>query len=220
MEFCKRGTYGTSLEDIQPHLAGVIENNDQLLSMVNALLEVYRHEAKRKKLTLVQLDLQDIAQRVIQQLRPLAQEKQLELMLKCSPQFLEQSSESPCMGDRIELSRVITNLVGNAIKFTKKGDIKVYLDYQPCEELDSSIDWHPKSSYYYLIEVSDTGIGISPQDLTTIFDWFRPGAHVNSGSGLGLHLSKRIVELHQGAIHVDSTLGVRTTFRVFLPASI
>ena len=123
------------------------------------------------------------------------------------------------MGDRIELSRVITNLVGNAIKFTKKGDIKVYLDYQPCEALDPSVGWHPESSHYYLIEVSDTGIGISQQDLATIFDWFRPGAHVNSGSGLGLNLSKRIIELHQGAIQVDSTLGARTTFRVFLPAS-
>ena len=115
--------------------------------------------------------------------------KALALKLK-----LEEQSSAKVVGDRLELHRVFTNLIGNAIKFTEAGSIEVNLK--------------PDSSWV-VVEVKDTGPGITPEDQLVLFERFRPGSHKRSGSGLGLHLSRRIVEAHQGKIEVQSAIGQR-----------
>lgn len=74
------------------------------------------------------------------------------------------------------------------------------------------------NSPWVTIEIEDTGPGITPAEQATLFERFRPGSHKGSGSGLGLHLSRRIVEAHQGTIDVKSELGKGSTFTVRLPA--
>ena len=109
------------------------------------------------------------------------------------------------MGDRLELHRLLTNLAGNAIKFTDNGSVTIHL------EADSS------NCSTIAIKVLDSGQGISPEQQATLFERFRPGSHKRSGSGLGLYLSRRIVEAHQGTIKVNSELGKGSIFTVTLP---
>ena len=217
LDFCRRGTYGDELENIIPHLSGVIENNDQLLHMVNSLLEVHRHEAKRKKLTLVNIELKEVLHSVISQLRPLAEDKGIELSVCCSEKY-DQCGQM-FIGDRIETHRIFTNLIGNSIKFTHTGVIKVSIDYVPATSVPSvkSKDVEKKRQFF-LITVFDTGIGIPPDLLPSIFDRYKSGQHINSGSGLGLNLTRRIVELHSGYIHITSNPQEFTQVEVYLPA--
>ena len=79
------------------------------------------------------------------------------------------------------------------------------------------VNLKPDSSWV-VVEVKDTGPGITPEDQLVLFERFRPGSHKRSGSGLGLHLSRRIVEAHQGKIEVQSAIGRGSSFIVYLPA--
>jgi signal transduction histidine kinase len=111
------------------------------------------------------------------------------------------------MGDALELRRVLHNLIGNAIKFTDTGGVEIRISEQSANSTNQ--DW-------LTIEVEDTGYGIAPEDQATIFERFRQGRNKRSGSGLGLHLSRRIVEAHDGKIDVASQLGKGSIFRVQL----
>ncbi len=195
-----QGALGT----LSPQMAEVItimaRSNLNLLSMVNTLLEVYRFEAGRKTLVFQEVDLIQLLTEVVGELKPLAQEKALSIKLDLS----EDSTKAMMMGDRLELHRLFTNLIGNAIKFTESGSVTI--------QLNSLIEGSKIN-----IEVADTGIGISPEELDTLFERFRQGSHNSAGSGLGLYLSRRIVEAHQGDILVNSELGKGSVFIVILP---
>jgi two-component system, sensor histidine kinase and response regulator len=113
----------------------------------------------------------------------------------------------------LELRRVLTNLVGNAIKFTDTGLV----------ELDLSLGMSPMGLGRVLspavrLAVQDSGPGIPLEEHATLFESFTQGKHKRSGSGLGLHLSRRIVEAHEGAISVVSRVGEGSTFTVTLPS--
>jgi two-component system, sensor histidine kinase and response regulator len=116
------------------------------------------------------------------------------------------------MGDRLELRRLVGNLIGNAIKFTDAGSItiRLYNSSSKNPSPDAGKEW-------VVIEVEDTGYGIATEDLPHLFERFRQGKHKRAGSGLGLHLSHRIVEIHGGTIEVTSELGKGSTFTVSLP---
>lgn len=179
----------------------MIRSNKNLLQMVNTLLEVYRFEAGRKNLTFLPVDIADVLENVVKELSPLAGDKKLPLKL----QLDQKPSSSKVLGDRLELHRVFTNIVGNAIKFTDAGSVTIRL------LLDKTKNNTMK------IEIEDTGSGISAQDQATLFERFRQGSHKRSGSGLGLYLSRRIVEAHKGTIEVNSELGKGSIFVVRLP---
>ena len=106
------------------------------------------------------------------------------------------------VGSRLEIRRLLTNLVGNALKFTDRGLVTISLD---------------KKANFILIKVQDTGCGISTQEQANLFERFRQGNHRLSGSGLGLHLVRQIVEAHQGSIGVESEKGKGSLFTVYLP---
>lgn len=106
------------------------------------------------------------------------------------------------------MRRVISNLIGNAIKFTDTGSVNIRL---------SEISVKSQGKAWVIIEVQDTGFGIAPEDQTTIFERFRQGKNKRAGSGLGLHLSQRIIESHKGIIEVFSELGKGSVFTVRLP---
>ncbi|XQQ06686.1 MAG: hybrid sensor histidine kinase/response regulator [Leptolyngbya sp. IPPAS B-1204] len=190
----------------------MIRSNKNLLQMVNTLLEVYRHDAGSKTLTFSPVDLREVVQEVVQELEPLVQAQNLSLQVEVSPVSETSALNTVVLGDRLELRRVLTNLVGNAIKFTDTGSITIRLFGGTSDEVDGD-----QSPNWLRLEVEDTGSGIPPEDQAGLFERFRQGDHKRAGSGLGLYLSRRIVEAHRGSIRVQSQVGQGSKFTIRLP---
>lgn len=195
------GALGSLSAPMQEVITIMGRSNTNLLAMVNTLLEVYRFEAGRKTLAFQPVNLGQLLKEVADELTPLAQAKQLAINLDID----EDSSKSTIIGDRLELHRLFTNLIGNAIKFTDKGSVTISL-------VAFTTDDHSIT-----IKIADTGPGISPEEQATLFERFRQGSHKRSGSGLGLYLSRRIVEAHKGTIELNSELGKGSIFIVNIP---
>ncbi|RCJ41481.1 hybrid sensor histidine kinase/response regulator [Nostoc punctiforme NIES-2108] len=194
--------------EMKQAIAVMIRSNQNLMEMVNTLLEVYRFEAGKKTLNWEECDLCEISQEVVSELSPLTNEKGLTMEIDTRELDPLSQNAGIIMGDRLELRRVLNNLIANAIKFTDTGGITIRI-YET-----SSNPGDPDS---VIIEVQDTGYGIAPEDQATIFERFRQGRNKRSGSGLGLHLSHRIIEGHAGTIQVASELGKGSLFTVQLP---
>ncbi|MER3432729.1 MAG: hybrid sensor histidine kinase/response regulator [Leptolyngbya sp. ERB_1_1] len=201
LNLMSQGALGDLSDDVQDAIATMIRSNANLLTMVNTLLEVYRYEAGRKTLVFAPVNLAELAQEVVKELSPLAIDKHLTLNLE-----FNESENFNAKGDRLELYRVMTNLIGNAIKFTDEGTVTVRLI-----KVDTGLVPAIK------LEVQDTGPGITESDRANLFESFIPGKHKRSGSGLGLHLTRRIVEAHNGRINVATESGKGSTFTVYLP---
>ncbi|MBW4664215.1 MAG: hybrid sensor histidine kinase/response regulator [Chroococcus sp. CMT-3BRIN-NPC107] len=207
----QQGALGELSPTMLEAIATMARSNQNLLQMVNTLLEVYRFEAGRKTLSFFPIDLRLLLQEVINQLTPLAAEKKLAIVAELN----EQLPINKVMGDRLELHRLFTNLIGNAIKFTDRGSITIRLNPSMAPK---NIPPQQQAPAYVAIEVDDTGSGIAKGEQATMFERFRQGSHKRSGSGLGLYLSRRIVEAHQGSIQVNSEPGKGSVFIVYLPA--
>jgi two-component system, sensor histidine kinase and response regulator len=209
----KQDAFGEVSPDMAEAIAMMIHSNQNLLQMVNTILEVYRHDAGHKTLSFSACNLQSILQAIVTELLPLAEEKGLVLTM----QIDSKGTEYPMsvLGDRLELRRLFTNLIGNAIKFTDTGSIEVCITSSG--EDDSQ---HPLlETPWVKVEIKDTGSGISLEDQESLFERFRQGENKRSGSGLGLYLSRRIVEAHQGAIAAQSEIGKGSIFTVCLPVA-
>ena len=200
LKLLQRGVFGNTLSAMRESLEQMAQSNQTLLSMVDTLLEVYQYEAGGKTLDFFAVDLWELCQQVVQELMPLADVKHLTLKA-----VLTKGTEASLVrirGDRLELRRLLTNLVGNAIRFSDAGSVEI--------RLNSTVQG-------VTIEIEDTGIGMNPEEQLLLFDRFRQGKHQRRGNGLGLYLSRQIVEAHQGNISVSSTVGKGTIFTVYLP---
>ncbi|TAF10179.1 MAG: hybrid sensor histidine kinase/response regulator [Nostocales cyanobacterium] len=196
-----QGALGNLSPQMQEVITVMARSNTNLLSLVNTLLEVYRFEAGRKTLVFQPVNLSQLLTEISGELTLLAQEKSL--AINCD--FSDDLNTKTLRGDRLELHRLFTNLIGNAIKFTNSGSVTLRLYFQP--NINNIIT----------IEVADTGVGIPPQEISTLFERFHSGNHKLSGSGLGLYLARRIVTAHQGTISVNSELGKGSIFTIYLP---
>lgn len=206
----QQGALGELTPAMQEAVVTMLRSNQNLLLMVNMLLEVYRYEAGRKNLTFSPVNLIELIQEVVAELTPLASEKGL--LLTFEPLVSDgKQVEAMVLGDRLELRRVLTNLIGNAIKFTDAGSVKVQLS----TGVNTSTSGQPIP--VLILSITDTGPGIPSQELPTLFESFITGSHRRAGSGLGLHLSRRIVEAHLGTIEVQSEVGTGSVFTVQLP---
>lgn len=195
--------------EVSPQLQEIIDtmigSNQDLLEMVNTLLEVYRHEAGCKTLKISPCNIQELVNEVAQELTPLAEEKGLAVSIQLGEKTTYKSeTANTIMGDRVELRRVLTNIIGNAIKFTDQGSVDIH-----CHLTLAAMN----------IDIQDTGPGIPKQDQAILFERFRQGKHQRSGSGLGLYLSRCIIEAHQGTIDVISEPGQGSTFTIRLPVA-
>ncbi|MFO0775814.1 MAG: ATP-binding protein [Nitrospiraceae bacterium] len=184
------------------YLGRISDNVNRLIRMINDLLDRTRIEAGQLALTPAELDIEHCLSEVVEQLRPLADEKHV--VLKTAFPALP----LVVWGDRDRLVQVFTNLVHNAIKFTPSaGTVGVYVSEQPAGRVR--------------IAVCDTGVGMAPDVLDKIFDpFFRTAQSQRSGSkglGLGLAIVKTLVGLHNGDIAVRSEVGQGTEFIVDLP---
>ncbi|MBD2203893.1 hybrid sensor histidine kinase/response regulator [Calothrix sp. FACHB-1219] len=214
----QQGALGALSPQMEEVIAIMARSNTNLLSMVNTLLEVYRFEAGRKTLAFQPVNLRQLLEEVVGELTPLAEAKSLSMNLEIAQELTINS----VMGDRLELHRLFTNLIGNAIKFTDSGSVNIHLGSTTQSSKKSYLNAVENSTFseFLIVEVEDTGPGISPEEQTTLFERFRQGSHKSSGSGLGLYLSLRIVEAHQGNILVKSELAKGSVFIVMLPVKI
>ncbi len=208
----KQGALGPITPQMEEVFTTMVRSNQNLLKMVNTLLEVYRYEADRKNLNFSLVDMPQLIQEIIEELVPMAEEKETEIKIKYGTAVNGSGKTSGFVrGDRLELRRLLTNLVGNAIKFTDNGIIEIRITEDETRKNAGGPNWIG-------IAVADNGAGISEADQTLLFERFLPGKHKRSGSGLGLHLCKRITEAHHGTIDVQSVLGEGSVFSVRLPA--
>ncbi len=192
----------TDLSDEQrQYLESVLTCSESLLGLLNEILDFSKLEAGKLELERVEFDLRDLMEGVGDVIAPAAGRKGLEVVLTIDP-----GVPSRVVGDPNRLRQVVTNLAGNAVKFTEKGEVE--LRVRPA---------HPDRQPEVLrFEVRDTGIGIAPEEQAKVFERFAQakgaGARSSVGTGLGLAISKRLVELMEGAIGVESQLGVGSTF--------
>ncbi len=196
LDLIEQKVFGNITCEQQEAIANIISSNDNMLEMLNTLLETHHYELGQKTLNWISVDLQQLISEVVSELEPLAREKGLELLYDAVTNVAE------VKGDRLELRRVITNLIGNAIKFTDTGKVQVSVS-----EHESKI----------LVQVADSGIGISPEDQKAVFQRYHQGNHRRAGKGLGLYLCQQIINAHQGELKVHSQLGQGTTFTFSLP---
>jgi PAS domain S-box-containing protein len=176
-----------------------------LLGLINDILDFSKIEAGKVSLEERSLDLRQSVGEIVDNLRVKADEKGLELAV-----HVDERVPASVLGDPIKIGQVLTNLVGNAIKFTAKGSVTVTLQVREQIADAVSIDF----------QVADTGIGIAPDRLPHIFDEFTQANYdigvKYGGTGLGLAISKKLVELHGSHIAVESELGRGTTFSFVL----
>lgn len=201
LELIQDDAFGDIPEAVKTKMTVIIRSNNDLLKMVRDLVEVYTYDAGAKEINRLPLDIRQVVEEVFQELAPLAEDKHLSLTLAIAD---PQLNYKICL-DRLEFKRVLINLLGNSLKFTETGEIVVTIT-------GSSAD-RPTLT----LAVQDTGAGISPEDQMQLFERFRRGKHKRSNSGLGLYLTRQIIERHQGSISVVSEVGKGTTFTISLP---
>lgn len=196
LDLIQQQAFGDVNNEQQEAIANILSSNQNMLEMLNTLLETHQYELGQKTLSFIPVNLQQLIVEVVTELQPLAIEKGIELEQDIASEVPE------IKGDRLELRRVFTNLIGNAIKFTDKGAVKVSLDQNESQ---------------VLVAVEDTGIGISPQDREAVFQRYHQGNHRRSGKGLGLYLCQQIINAHQGQITLTSEVDKGTTFSFWFP---
>jgi signal transduction histidine kinase len=178
-------------------------SSSSLVNLVSDVLDLTRLDLGRLELRLSDFDFNQWLCEGFNQLQPLVEKKKLRFECEPLPVSIRMRA------DRIKLSRVLNNLIDNAIKYTERGQVHV-----SAEQL---ADHRPR------ISVSDTGIGITPENLGAIFDEFAqlksPDRAKGTGSGLGLSISKRLVEIMGGRLEVISEVGKGSTFSFTLPSS-
>jgi signal transduction histidine kinase len=180
----------------------IMDSTNYLTQIVNELLDEAQIESKSMNLKMGFFSPVSMLEKVEASMAVLAQNKGLAFSAKVAP-----GVPDALYGDERRLQQILINLVGNAIKFTQAGGIRVFI-YQP-------------SPTHWAMEVEDTGMGILKEAQSYIFDPFRQVDNAitrkNRGSGLGLSITKQLVELMDGEIKIESEVGQGSTFTVTLP---
>lgn len=193
---------GELTSEQEEHIQFMVRRAEDLSHLVDDMLDLSKIEADRIEVKLERLDLAHSLTEVVNQLKPLANNKGLYLTLEMEDGTLD------VMADGHRLRQVAINLVSNAIKFTEKGGVTIR-----CNQI--------KQGEMVNISVSDTGIGISPAALGYIFEAFRQADGSTTrqfgGTGLGLTIARKLIELQGGEVAVESAPGQGTTFSFTLP---
>ncbi|HYC12849.1 MAG TPA: GAF domain-containing protein, partial [Stellaceae bacterium] len=199
-ELMQEGFYGPQSEKSIEALTRIRSNGKHLLGLINTVLDIAKIESGQFTLNLAEYALDGMVETVRVATESLAAAKKLALatdVAKALPIGI---------GDEQRLTQVLLNLVGNAIKFTDTGEVRIVA-------MASTSRFH--------IAVSDTGPGIPPEELERVFEQFHQvddsNTRAKGGTGLGLTIAKQIVEMHGGRIWVESTVGKGATFRMELP---
>ncbi|HEX2929233.1 MAG TPA: ATP-binding protein, partial [Candidatus Binatia bacterium] len=192
--------YGEVPSHLKEPLTDVQTNGKHLLHLINDVLDLSKIEAGRMELVLAEYSVQDVVETVRASLQSLALEKGLAFETTVGDDI------PLALGDGKRIAQCLMNLVGNALKFSKQGRVAVSVQQQGAN---------------LLYRVTDTGIGIPKEELDNIFVEFQQLdtaiTREFSGTGLGLNITKKFVEMHGGRIWVESELGKGSTFSFSIP---
>ena len=188
-------------EEQRVYLGTAQQAGRSLMTVINEILDYSKIEADKLELELVDFDIDDVVEAVLTLLAPRAHAGELELAASMGPKV-----PSKLIGDASRLRQVLLNLISNALKFTRHGGVSLSIT-SPEQKEDSIV---------LLFEVSDTGIGISPDDAARLFEEFTQAdpsdARRYGGTGLGLAICRRLIESMGGSIGVRSQIGDGSTF--------
>jgi signal transduction histidine kinase len=192
--------FGEINEKQAEYLADILESGRHLLSLINDILDLSKIEAGRMELELSEFDLPSTIENTLILVRERAQRRGITLGRTIDERI------GSIRADERKVKQVLLNLLSNAVKFTPEGgkiDVRTALRDGVAE-----------------VSVTDTGIGISPEDQEAVFEEFRQVGTASKkveGTGLGLAISKKFIELHGGKIWVTSQVGAGSTFAFTLP---
>lgn len=190
----------TESDEATKEFASIIYDESlRLARLVNDLLDLARIESGKETMHFTSFDIGDFLPRVMRKFNQMASEKEIRLQTDAPHRLIEAD------GDRLE--QVFTNLIGNAIAHTDSGEIRI----EATEETEG-----------LRIQLTDTGHGIPKEDLPFVFERFYKADKARTsgsktGTGIGLAIVKNVVDAHHGKVSVSSTLGVGTTFEIYLP---
>ena len=181
------------------YLQSISGSANHLLQLVSALLDYHKLESGKAERHEVSFQPTALVSECVAQMQPLAMAKQLRLATD-----INVAEDMFCRSDAFRIKQIVNNLVSNAIKYTDEGEVRVGITVL---------------NGWMTLSVSDTGCGMTPEELQSVFNAFTrlPGAQGKEGVGLGLTITREIVTLLGGRINVASTKGKGTTFRVCLP---
>ncbi|MEC4813267.1 MAG: GAF domain-containing sensor histidine kinase [Scytonema sp. PMC 1069.18] len=199
-----RWSFGELTKRQRDYLQTIHDSGEHLLEMINDILELSQIEAGKAALNVTQFSLRNIAETIINGLQDKAITQRINL--KLDVQINQQGDRFPA--DVSKVQQILGNLLSNAIKFTPEGGnviLRLWIEDENA-----------------IFQVEDTGIGIPEEQLPLLFEKFHqldtPYRRRYGGTGLGLALTKQLVELHRGRIEVESTVGVGSVFTVWIPA--
>ena len=184
------------------YLQSISGSANHLLQLVSALLDYHKLESGKAERHEGSFQPTALVSECVAQMQPLAMAKQLRLATD-----INVAEDMFCRSDAFRIKQIVNNLVSNAIKYTDEGEVRVGINVQ---------------NGTMMLSVKDTGSGMTPQELQSVFNAFTrlPGAQGKEGVGLGLTITREIVTLLGGRINVASTKGKGTTFRVCLPVKV
>jgi urea ABC transporter urea binding protein len=202
------------------HLEIINRSGEHLLNLINDVLEMSKIESGRIYFNETSFDLYHLLESLEEMLQLKAKSKRLHLIFDCCldvPQYVQT--------DQGKLRQILINLLGNALKFTQEGSVTLRVSLLKEQvEINNQIEVIPTNesleSMRILLEVEDTGFGIAPDEINSLFEAFvqtQSGRKSQEGTGLGLTISQQFVELMGGKITVNSILSQGTTFKVEIP---
>lgn len=196
-------------EQVEEYARNIESAGNTLLTLINDILDFSKIESGKLELYPVEYNLNEMLEKTRQVIAPRAQEKNLALTFDC-----EKSVPCRMYGDELRIRQILTNLLTNAVKYTKQGQVDVRIKWK--KKSDSEI--------LLLLSVEDTGIGISEENQKKLFASFErldaENTHNIEGTGLGLAITRQMVQLMGGDIGVYSTVGKGSLFYVEIPQKV
>lgn len=193
-------------DDVRGYAAGCLVSSQGLLQIINDILDYSKMDAQKLSIHEKDYNLREIVEGSVSIFRILAREKGIQLSCKIDASIPERLN-----GDEVRIKQILTNLISNAVKYTKQGAVSVTVEKKDGEEEQLAL----------IMTVKDTGAGISPEGLDVLFiPYTRLKEEENKyiqGTGLGLSIVKNLLDLMHGSIQVSSQVGVGSVFTVTLP---
>lgn len=198
------GTYGTVPEKIKEPMGRILESAQRIGIIVDDFLNVTRIEQGRMSYSMTPQSICKLLNSVVSELQVVANDKGLVLSVMCNGNEILQVK-----GDEGKLKQIFSNLIDNAIKYTQHGSITVSVEKNEAEDK-------------VFVRIKDTGIGIAPEEVSSLFQKFNRASNANKtnvlGTGLGLYIARQILKAHDGLVDVQSEgIGKGSTFTVELP---
>lgn len=187
----------------------IVKSGNALLTIINDILDFSKIDAGQMKLRKAAFDIVEAVEDVATLLSSHAAEKNIELLVRAAPQL-----PAAVIGDAGRFRQIVTNLVGNAVKFTERGHVFVDVGFEPAAGGEIMVS----------IRIEDTGIGIPPEKLESVFDKFSQvdasSTRRHEGTGLGLAITAGLVDLFGGYLNVESEWNKGSVFTVTLPFAV